>query len=142
MGVVEQNYINRKFKLAKFINETTIFSKDKSGINIAIMVVKLLLMLQEHRYSQILDEVEALEQYCYRYLRGENEQRSRLFLKMFIAIPLSGFDPKVIEKRTERYLQTLSNIPLQLANQAYEIEVIPYETLWGLIMNSLKSKDH
>jgi hypothetical protein len=89
-----------------------------------------------------LDEVEALEQYCYRYLRGENEQRSRLFLKMFIAIPLSGFDPKVIEKRTERYLQTLSNIPLQLANQAYEIEVIPYETLWGLIMNSLKSKDH
>ena len=129
-----------KFKLAKFINETSIFSKDKSGINIAIIVVKLLLMLQEKRYSQILDEVEAVEQYCYRHLRGENEQRSNTFLKMLMTIPMSGFDPEVAAQRSERYLQKLRKIPLQLANQTHEIEVIPYETLWEIVITALKSK--
>jgi hypothetical protein len=127
----------QKFKLAKFINDTPIFSKDKSGINIAIIVVKLLLMLQERKFSQVLDEVEAVEQYCYRHLRGDNAQRSYFFLKMLMHIPTSGFDPVQSAAKAERYYQKLKETPLQVANQTHEIEVIPYEMLWEIVMESL-----
>ncbi|MFN0034959.1 MAG: hypothetical protein ACKVUS_07835 [Saprospiraceae bacterium] len=128
-----------KFKLAKFINDTPIFSKDKSGINIAIIVVKMLLMLQEHRFSQMLDDVEAIEQYCYRHLRGDNAQRSYFFLKMLLHIPTSGFDPVQSVAKAERYLQKLKATPLQVANQTHEIEVIPYEMLWEIAIDSLSA---
>lgn len=129
----------QRFKLAKFINDTPIFSKDKSGINIAIIVVKLLLMLQERRFAQVLDEVEAVEQYCYRHLRGDSAQRSYFFLKMLMHIPTSGFDPVQSASRAERYLQKLRETPLQVANQTHEIEVVPYEILWDMTIDSLSA---
>lgn len=127
----------QKFKLAKFINDTPIFSKDKSGINIAIIVIKLLLLLQERKFSQVLDEVEAVEQYCYRHLRGDNAQRSYFFLKMLLHIPTSGFDPVLSATKATRYFEKLKEIPLQIANQTHEIEVVPYEMLWEIAMESL-----
>jgi len=138
-GKADGKVNKQKFKLAKFINDTPILSKDKSGINIAIIVVKLLLTLQERRFAQVLDEVEATEQYCYRYLRGDNAQRSYFFLKMLLHIPKSGFDPVQSVVKAERYLQKLKETPLQIANQTHEIEVIPYEMLWEIAIESLKS---
>ncbi len=129
----------QKLKIAKFINDTPIFSKDKSGINIAIIVIKLLLLIQERRFSQVLDEVEGVEQYCYRHLRGENVQRSYYFLKMLLHIPNSGFDPALSRTKAERYLKKLNDTPLQVANQTHEIEVVPYEILWEIAIESLCS---
>ncbi|MDO8365455.1 MAG: hypothetical protein Q7T20_01575 [Saprospiraceae bacterium] len=129
----------QKFKLAKIINAPPLFSKDKSGIIIAIMVVKMLLLLQERRFSQVLDEVEAVEQYCYRHLRGVNAQRSYFFLKMLLQIPTSGFDPVQSVAKAERFLKKLKETRLQVANQTHEIEVVPYEMLWEIAIESLSS---
>lgn len=129
----------QKFKLAKFINETPIFSKDKSGINVAIIVIKLLLLLQERRFSQILNEVEAIEQYCYRHLRGEDVKRSYYFIKMLLYIPASGFDPVLSAAKAERYLEKLKVTEMQITNQTHEIEMVPFDVLWELALGSLVS---
>ncbi|MBK8192340.1 MAG: hypothetical protein IPK76_03795 [Lewinellaceae bacterium] len=126
------------FKLAKFINETPIASKDKSGLNIAIITIKLLILIQNRRFSQLLDEVEATKQYCYRHLRGNSTKRSYYFIKMLLQIPLGQFDRKLIEPKAESYLLKLKSIPLQVANQTSEIEIIPYEDLWELALASLE----
>lgn len=126
------------FKLAKFINETPIFSKDKSGMNIAIIIIKFLILIQNRRFSQLLDEVEATEQYCYRHLRGNNTRRSYYFIKMLLQIPLGQFDPGVIKPKAAHYLAKLKSIPLQVANQTTEIEIIPYEDLWQFALKSLE----
>jgi len=136
-GKAPGNTNGQKFKLAKFINDTPIFSKDKSGINIAIIVVKLLLLIQERKFSQVLDEVEAVEQYCYRHLRGNHAERSYYFLKMLLYIPTSGFDPAITAAKAERYFEKLKEMPLQIANQTHEIEVVPYESLWEIVLESL-----
>ncbi len=132
--------LRNRFKLAKFINEVPIFSKDKSGMNIAILIIKMLIQLQEHKYSAVLDEVEAIEQYCYRHLRSEETQRSYNFLKMLLQIPMGQFDRQSIVPKAERYLERLRTIPLQLANQTHEIEIVPYEDLWNFALESLDMK--
>ena len=128
----------KTFKLARFINEVPIFSKDKSGMNVAVLIVKFLLLLLEHKYSRMLDEVEAAEQYIYRHLRGANTQRSYFFLKMLLQIPLSSFDAKIAVVRAERFLEKLKAIPLQLANQTHEVEIVPYEDLWQYALDSIQ----
>jgi hypothetical protein len=129
----------RKFRLHRFLNEMPIFSRDKGGVNIAIVIVKFLFLLCEKRYSELLDEVEATEQYCYRYLSGDNTLRSFNFIKMLLQIPLAQFDEGLIEKRVERYRLKLEETPLQVANQTYEIEIIPYEVLWELALESVRA---
>ena len=108
-------------------------------MNIAIIAIKFLYLLSEKRYSQILDEVEATEQYCYRYLGGKNTVRSFNFVKMLLQIPLGQFDVEVIEKRTVRYRKNLVDNPLQIANQTHEIEIIPYEILWDMALESVRA---
>jgi hypothetical protein len=136
-GKIDSIGNDQKFKLAKFINETPIFSKDKSGINIAIIVIKFLLLLEEHKYSQILNEVEATEQYCYRHLRGPEVRRSYYFLKMLLYIPTSGFDPILSASRAARYLEKLKETSFNAVDQSHETEVIPYELLWEMALESL-----
>lgn len=131
----------KKFKLAKFINEIEIFSKDKGGMNIAIVIIKFISLLQEHKYSRVLDEIEALEQYAYRHLRGKNTQRSYYFLKMLLQIPLGRFEEEEARIRAARYLALLEAIPVQLAIQTHEVEIIPYEDLWNYALASLKEQE-
>lgn len=128
-----------KFKLAKFINDTPIFSKDKRGINVAIIVIKLLILFQEGRFSQALNEVEAIEQYCYRHLRGENEKRSYYFLKMLLHIPMSGFDPELSAQKAARYFEKLKETGTKHNDQTFEIEIVPFEALWEIALDSLRS---
>lgn len=126
------------FKLGKFINETPIFSKDKSGLNISIIIIRLLLLLQERKYDKLLDEVEAIDQYTYRHLRGKNTQRSYFFIRLLLQIPMGAFDPQMIHNKAKHYIARLNSIPLQVANQTHEIEILPYEDLWRFALKSLE----
>ncbi len=100
-------------------------------------MVRLLLLLQERKYDKLLDEVEAIDQYAYRHLRGKNTQRSYLFIRLLLQIPLGAFDLDMIQEKAGRYLGKLANIPLQVANQTHEIEILPYEDLWQFAVESL-----
>jgi hypothetical protein len=126
-----------KFKLAKFINETPIFARDKSGVNVAILTVKLLLQLQEGKYNQLVDLAESVEQYCYRHLRGAQTQRSYHFLRALILLPQSAFNRNTVLTKAGPHLEALAAMPFQLANQTLDIEIIPYEDLWEMALESL-----
>lgn len=139
IGKVEKS-TNHKFRLGKFINEVPIFSKDKGGMNIAILVIKFLFLLQERKYSRVIDEVEAIEQYSYRHLRNKNTKRSHLFFKMLLQIPICEFDITRIQPRTESLLEELKTSPVQLGNQTHEIEVVPFEHLWEFALESLQKQ--
>lgn len=139
--VGEATQVGRQtFKLAKFLNETPIFSKDKGGINISILIVRFLLLFQERRYPQLLDEMDAMEQYCYRHLRQEHTQRSLYFIKMLLSVPQSGFDAAQAVAKAARYISKLEEHPFSVSSQSHEVEVIPYEVVWDTVIQSLKSR--
>lgn len=128
----------RRFRLTKFVNETPIFSKDKSGMNIAILAIRFLHLLLEKKLTKLLDESEAVKQYCYRHLGGPNTVRSNQFFRMLMQIPLGRFDAEKISVKVQPYLKKLDENPLQVANQTHEIELIPYEILWKIAMEQLR----
>ncbi len=133
-----QGLSTNKFKLNKFVNETRIYSKDKGGMNVAILVLKTLYLLAERRYDQVIDDVVGIERYCSRYLTDKNTLRSSNFIKMLLQIPLGQFDAALVEKRAARYLKGLSENPLLVHQQTHEVEIIPYETLWELALEVLQ----
>ena len=129
-----------KFKLSRFISNTFIFQKDKGGVNVAIIIIRLLILLKERKLDILLDEYDAINQYCYRHLRGENTKRSFAMIKMLLTAPMAQYDADEIEKKVVKLKSRLKESPFQLDNQTHEIEIIPYELLWQMAMDDLRQR--
>lgn len=129
-----------RFQMGKFLNEVPVFSKDKRGMNIPILIIHILFTVALGRYDEALDRMEAIEKYTTRYIRNDEHFRSNCFIKMLLQIPVGGFHRKAAERYAGRYQKRLLSQPLEIANQAYEIEIIPYEDLWQMALVSLHRK--
>lgn len=131
----------RRFRLNRFLNDTPIFSKDKRGMNISILIIQILILIHTRKYDEVLDRIEAIQQYSYRYLQQDTNVRSNTFIKMLLQIPAANFRRSAVVSRTTRYLKELSKKPLEVevSNQSYELEIIPYEELWEMALESMNN---
>ncbi len=132
-----ESKIALKFRLDRFERATPIFSKDKGGLNVAIIIIRILILISEKKYRKFIDEVDAINQYCYRHLRGDQTKRSYYFIKMLLAIPFAQFDAKQAEMKTKLLRQKMEAFPFNVENQANEFEIVPLEMLWEIIMERL-----
>lgn len=130
----------QRFRLAKFLNQVPVFSKDKRGKNIPILILQILFTISRHQYQEAFNRIEAIEKYCTRYLRRDDTFRSNCFIKMLLLIPIHGFHRQAVERHSMALLKQLATMPLAQAQQNLDIELIPYEHLWPMVLGSLDAK--
>lgn len=131
---------SKRFKMAKFINEINLFAKDKRGMNISILIAQILYAIAERDYEKSVDRIETIDKYCSRYLKEKDTFRSNCFIKMLLQIPIANFHREATARKAERYLKMLQSEAGDSANQAHEIEIVPYEALWEMAIESLQLK--
>jgi len=131
---------SKKFRLGKFLNEVPVFSKDKRGSNISILIIQILVLLHRKKYTVIIDRMESLKMYCARYLKQDANFRSNCFIKMLMQLPVANFHKVAVIRKTKTYTERLKLVPLEKAKQDYEIEIVPYEILWDCVLDSLQDK--
>jgi len=129
-----------QIKMGRFINSVPMFSKDKRGMNIPILISQILFMIVKKDYEKAIDRIESIEKYCTRYLRKDSNFRSNCFIKMLLQIPKAYFHRSAIERKTANLYKRLKAHSLEVANQPHEIEIIPYEDLWEFILQFLDTK--
>lgn len=131
------------FRLGKFMNETPIFSKDKQGMNIPILIAQFLFLLAQKKYYKLIDRTEALAKYQSRYLQQDEWFRSQCFLKMLMQLPANNFHRQAVERKTEDWFARLDNRGQNRTTSGlFPYEIIPYETLWKWIVASLDDAFH
>ena len=130
----------RPFRLNRFLNEVPIFSKDKRGLNIAILIIQLLFLIEKKDYNAVIDRIDALKQYSYRYLRNDSTYRSNCFIKMLIKVPEADFHHLRVERYTKSLFNKLIESNYYGIDSPTEIEVIPFEKLWGLVLGTLEKQ--
>ena len=128
------------FRVARFLNEIPKFSKDTQGMSIPVLIVQILLMFAEGRYLQSIDRIEAIEKYCSRYLKKNDTFRSNCFIKMLLQMPEAGFHREAVNRNAKKWLDQLKTVPIEIANQGHGIEIIPYDDLWQMALESLQLK--
>lgn len=132
----------KKFRISKFLNEVPIYSKDKRGYNIPVLIIQVLFLLHQKKFDRIIDRVEALNVYCYRHLKKDDTFRSNCFIKMLLLLPKCNFHRIAVERKSKVLRAKLESVPLEIARQSAEIEIIPYEDLWEIVMDILEAKFH
>jgi hypothetical protein len=125
----------RKFNISKFLNEVPVYSKDKSGYNLSIIISQILLSIKTHDLSRVIDRAEPLKIYLSRYVKKDRNPRSYYFLKMLEVMIRYEFSAEKTEQIADKFFQKL----LQSGHSGPESsEVIPYEWLWTDLLGRLR----
>ena len=130
----------RPFRINRFMNDVPLYSKDKRGSNVSILIAQFIFLLTENKTNKIYERLDGLNQYCHRYLRNDNTYRSNCFIKMLMKIPLANFHPVRVRSHTKVLWKKLQDAPLTISEQSYEVEIIPYEDLWELVLEILETR--
>ena len=135
--------INGNLYLKKVSNPYLIslpeYSKDKQGFNVAILILQFFYFLQRKDMEALLYRIESLKKYIHTHLKDSFSLRSKLFLKLLILAVTEDFDVESVQKKGRKHLEKLHETPAP--GDAYaEIEIVPYEHLWGLIVEMLHKR--
>lgn len=128
------------FSLAKFANEVNQFSKDKRGLNIAIIIVQALFLLFRNQSDKFERKIETLGQYAFRYLKNDETLRSNAFIKILQKLPEVNYHPVRWKAHTSRLYKKMMNASQNPHINSIEREIIPYEDLIELIIEQLSEQ--
>ncbi len=140
-SVDAEKFIAKKFRISRFINEMNVYAKDKKGLNIPILIIHTILLLLHKKHGVLIDRVEAISKYTDRYIKKMENQRSNFFIRMLVEIPKNDFQIKRIKTKTANYLSALKNIPIDVSEQNHDVEILPFEDTWDLIMELIEQKE-
>ena len=127
----------KKFRLAKFLNNVPRFSKDKIGVNINILIIQILSLLANQQHGKIIDKSESLYLYKKRYLKNEGTTRRLLFVSMLLQLEKGHFNPIAVQRHAKKYYDKLVAMPFSESTQDLEVEPVPYERLWEVVLGLL-----
>ncbi len=108
----------------------------------AILIIHILFLLQQGKHHDIIDRVTALQVYRNRYLKREEDIRSKLFIKMILVMDKEFFEYEKTQQKTEKYLDQLTKARYTYEGSPMDAEVVPYETLWSMVLKILKEQGH
>ncbi|MEQ9378439.1 MAG: hypothetical protein RIG68_24845 [Imperialibacter sp.] len=115
------------------------YSQDKQGFMVAILILEFMDFLKKDRLDLALTKLPNSERYIYRYLNQNQEsQREKLFLKLISIIVQCSFNPDMAAKKGKRYLERLAGTP-EPGDAFAEVEIVPYEQLWDILMGFMKN---
>jgi hypothetical protein len=118
-----------------------VYSHDKRGLNIAILIIHVLLLLEENDFDSIISRMDALRTYRTRYLRSRSAKQSALFFRMLQIMEDASFSYKETEKRTRKFYDQLLTIATDTTEIQEGIMILRFETLWKMILELLEKKE-
>lgn len=124
------------FRVAKWLNEMPIYSQDKRGGNIPLLLLQLhFLILESHNspdaYDEVFNRAEALRKYASRNLDKSSEHfRTDCFLSLIQLLVKHWHDPKALEMAEKPVLERMNTVSSDLLDTSFETEIVPYERQW------------
>ncbi|MBS1538279.1 MAG: hypothetical protein JST20_11085 [Bacteroidetes bacterium] len=116
--------------------QITALANDKTGANLGIHIVHLLLLFALKSEPEVIAEkVVALDRYKRRYVLQESNQRTETFITMIRHFAFENFETINTSYRTKSLFQSLSPIDKNFYVDSLEAyELIPFDIIWTRIM--------
>jgi hypothetical protein len=130
-----------EFTYQMLINSVPEHSKDKQGFNVAILILQYLYFLKKNDLESLLHRIEAMRKYAGTHLKDNFSDRAKAFFKLLMIPIKEDFKPMYCRKKGKYLYEKLQVI--SPPGEAYaEIEIIPYEHIWEMILDILMATKH
>jgi hypothetical protein len=130
----------KTFKINRFLNDVSQLANDKKGMNIPTLIIQYVLQLTEKNRDQLVERIEAIEQYVKRHVRSDEAvYRSHCFLKILLELTKVNYSRKLILPKAEPIIEEIVSIPIDIMEQGDRIEIMPFEYLWDDMLPLLRA---
>ena len=116
-----------------------IFSKDKTGYNLSIIIAQIVLLVKLNDFDKVMDKFDSLKSYAQRYINKKRNPRSFYFVKMLLLMVKYDFDYEKTKRIAEKFFIKINQSKIGNQGLLEYLEVIPYDILWQDLMEKLKS---
>ncbi|MCS6820328.1 MAG: hypothetical protein NZ551_00495 [Microscillaceae bacterium] len=127
-----------KYKLSSYILQIPNFSKERRGINLAILLVQILFHLEKFNTEAIGKCIEEMEKYSRKYPKIDANYRSECFTIMLAQMKKENYRFFQTRRATEKLYQELQKTPMEYHGGNKALEILPYTNLWDMILEKLK----
>jgi hypothetical protein len=113
------------------ITEVSSSLKDKKGLNVAIIIMNILLLLEDNNIKGLRSQAKSLEFYRYKYLSGKFSKQSFLLLRLINVMIDNDFDLTLIKKKAKAIERKLA-VTSPGAAEIFEcVQILPPDEVWS-----------
>lgn len=126
------------FDTEDFIGENPDYSKDYMGYNVSTLIVQFMYLFREGDINRIREKIEELSKYNSVHLDKRHNYRNSIFIRLLMIIIEKNFDYQAVFEKGQNYLKKLRRTKIPI-DRKMDMEVLPYERLWLVVLDVLKS---
>ena len=119
------------------MNDPILYPKDQRVFTVLLVIAQILFLLEKKSFNAVAERIDRLKSYANRQLKKEEFFRAIQFIRLLQQLFKADFIPGNLTN-ADKYYERLVNTPFKYRSLITELEVIPYEKLWNLILSRLK----
>ncbi len=128
----------RSFKVKKLLAQKPLFPKDQRIYVVHLVIVQVLYLLEEERYSSARESILPMKSYINRQFRKEEYFRAINFLRLLQQLQKADFQINQLSNVDKYYKRITEEKPFAYHGKLMELEIIPFDNLWNLILQRLE----
>ena len=113
------------------------YPKDMRLFTIFLLIAQVLFLIEQKQFAQATELIDRLKNYANRQLKREDFVRLIAFIRLLQQAAKAEFKRDELVG-TEKYLQRFAETPYNYRGLTDEMEVIPYEQLWTIVMKRMR----
>ena len=138
-GKSKRSYLLQQKRYQQRIKEHPTYSKDKRGMNVALLLINILLLLENNKKDQLISQYDALKTYKYDHLRGKNSHQSAILFKLIEIMVQNQFDFTKIAKKAAIYEKRLTETKPS-RHEIFEcVQILPPIWMWKRMRAALEA---
>ncbi len=138
---IDQNFIlkqrRKSSQLSRFIESTPAYPRDQKMFQLLALIIQVLFLLQRRNFGKATEKIESLKNFISRNIGKEEFVRPIQFIRLLQRLGKARYQPDEIHG-TEKFLQRLSESPFSYRGTLNDLEIIPYEKLWEIVLSKLR----
>lgn len=139
MGHVTNGVSPSRIKINRFLKKDQTLDFNKKEVRIPLVIAQLIYNIYYKEYDAMVSRLDTLKDYCARRLSPKSSyHRSNLFIRMLLSVPASHFNAIAARRNGKSYYNRMTTIRCDITNNDSNMEVIPYEDLWEIVLTHLK----
>jgi hypothetical protein len=127
----------RTAKTSKFLNDNILYPKDQRIFTVHFVVAQIMYYLDKSNYSAVTERIDRLKNYANRQLKPEEYYRAINFIRLMQQLAKAEYQIEELSN-VDKYYNRLIETPFYFRGMVQEMEVIPYEKLWNMMLKSVR----
>ena len=127
---------HKNFRVSRFINDPILYPKDQRIFTVQMVIAQMLFLLEKKGYNNAAERIDRLKSYANRQLKREEYFRTIQFIRLLQQLVKADFQIENLSN-VDKYYNRLIEQPFFYRGLISELEIIPYEKLWNIILSRL-----